>query len=77
MLELPARQQAVRHPDHNIFENIHKNTTRKVGEAPLYDVAPSRVKNDTVVNASVPIPPVQMKRKAWAFGKKSTAIAAH
>ncbi len=77
VLELPVRQQAVRHPENNIFENLHKNTTRKVGEAPLYEVAPPRTKIDTPVKNSVSISPVQTKRKAWAFGKKSTAIAAH
>ncbi|KAI9871084.1 MAG: hypothetical protein M1830_003327 [Pleopsidium flavum] len=73
VLELPSRQHAVRHPENNIFEHIHKSTTRKVGEAPLYDVAPPRPKND----APVTIIPIQPKRKAWAFGKKSNAIAAH
>ena len=76
VLELPAHAQSGRtRPESNIFDHIHKSTHRKVGEAPLWDVAPTRptVKGSTTAAAAAPVSP---KKKGWGF-KKSTAVAAH
>lgn len=77
VLELPARTQSARvRPESNIFDHIHKSTHRRVGEAPLWDVAPSRPRiNGSTTPAAVA--PVSPKKRGWGFSKKNTAVAAH
>ncbi|KAI9719628.1 MAG: hypothetical protein M1812_003399 [Candelaria pacifica] len=56
----------------SIFDNLHKSTTRKVGEAPLYDSPPPRPQ-------AAPVAPIKTQtaipKRRFGFGKKSTAIA--
>ncbi|KAI9792509.1 MAG: hypothetical protein M1835_007794 [Candelina submexicana] len=56
----------------SIFDNLHKSTTRRVGEAPLYDSPPPRPQ--AAVAAPMKTQAVPPKRR-FGFGKKSTAIA--
>ncbi|KAI9696438.1 MAG: hypothetical protein M1836_005716 [Candelina mexicana] len=56
----------------SIFDNLHKSTTRRVGEAPLYDSPPPRPQ--AAVATPMKTQAVPPKRR-FGFGKKSTAIA--
>ncbi|KAL8757729.1 MAG: hypothetical protein Q9199_002016 [Rusavskia elegans] len=60
------------------MDNAPRATTRKVGEAPLFDTPPERV---VPVKAPVAAPtPVESKKRSWGFMKRNSrgpAIAAH
>jgi len=80
-LELPVKRKAKPMPPPNIFTHIHTSTHRKVGEAPLYDVAPIRPLADGTIGdvngvRTIPTGPVYQKKRNWGL-KKSSAIAAY
>lgn len=60
------------HAEASIFDSLHKSTTRRLGEAPVYDSPPPRPQPAVV--DSVKTQAVIPKRR-FGFGRKSTAIA--
>ncbi|KAL8733224.1 MAG: hypothetical protein Q9166_002241 [cf. Caloplaca sp. 2 TL-2023] len=84
LIELPpvSRFQYGQHAQHgqhlSPLDNAPRATTRKLGEAPLFDTAPERV-----VPAKAPVAaptPVNGKKQSWGFMKRNSrgpAIAAH
>ena len=74
LVEMPL--QARREPQLTACENLHKNRTRKVGEAPMLDKPPQRMTPAAVTAA---VAPKEAKKRSWGIGKfgKSNAIAAH
>lgn len=77
VLELPApTRSAHARPESNIFDHIHKSTHRRVGEAPLWEVVPTRptMNRSTTAAAAAAVSP---KKRGWRFAKKSTAVPAH
>lgn len=74
LVEMPL--QARKEPQLTACENLHKDRTRRVGEAPMLDRPPQRITPQAVTTA---VTPNQTKKRSWGMGKfgKSTAIAAH
>ena len=74
LVEMPL--QARWEPQLTTCENLHKNRTRKVGEAPMLDRPPQRM---TPAAITATVTPKQAKKRSWGMGKfgKSNAIAAH
>ncbi|KAH8802763.1 hypothetical protein F5884DRAFT_682626 [Xylogone sp. PMI_703] len=69
------RPQPTVYGEQDIFDRLHTSTTRKLGEAPLYDTAPEPVKpvSKTTVTTSAAKP----KKQRWSLlGKKNTATIA-
>ncbi|RFU28151.1 hypothetical protein B7463_g8182, partial [Scytalidium lignicola] len=69
------RPQPTVYGEQDIFDRLHTSTTRKLGEAPLYDTPPEPVKpvSKTTVAASAAKP----KKQRWSLlGKKNTAAIA-
>ncbi|KAG9233683.1 hypothetical protein BJ875DRAFT_36934 [Amylocarpus encephaloides] len=65
------RPQPTVYVEKDIFDRLHTSTTRKLGEAPLYDTPPSPIKAPTV--NSQPIVPPHAKKPRWSLmGKKNT-----
>lgn len=60
------------------MDHAPRTTTRKVGEAPLFDTPPERV---VPVKTPVAAPdPVESKKRSWGFMKRNNrgpAVAAH
>lgn len=67
-----GRPQPMVYVEQDIFDRLHTSTTRKLGEAPLYDSPPPpRVKPVAAVAAQEQKP----KKQRWSLlGKKNTAV---
>lgn len=64
VIELPYT--ATRAPDASVFDSPHRNTTRKLGEAPLlFEPLPTHAERELAAVA----PSVEVKNRAWGFGK--------
>jgi len=72
-IEIQKRPTSNQYSEPNVFSNLHKSTTRKVGEAPLYDAPPPRPKVEAT-STTAPVPATQKKR--WRFSRQSQAVAA-
>ena len=65
------RPQPIVYADQDIFDRLHTSTTRKLGEAPLYDSPPIREKAPL---AKVVAQEVKPKKQRWSLlGKKNSA----
>jgi hypothetical protein len=65
------RPQPMVYAEKDIFERLHTSTTRKLGEAPLYDSPPVSVKTST---ATVVALEPKAKKQRWSLlGKKNSA----
>lgn len=68
---------ATRAPDVSVFDSPHRNTTRKLGEAPLlFEPLPTHSEKELTTVA----PSDEVKKRAWGFGKNKAgpaAISAH
>jgi len=83
------RSQVVSYPAHNVFDQLHKNPNRKVGETTLIDGSQAKPERkyfthqtatgSTDASTQPPSPPMPAKKKArFSFMKKGdSAIAAH
>jgi hypothetical protein len=71
---LSQRLQPIVYAERDIFDRLHKSTTRKLGEAPLYDSPPMKPKAAAVV-----VQEAKPKKQRWSLmGKRtSAAVAAH
>lgn len=66
---MSQRPQPIVYAEKDIFDRLHTSTTRKLGEAPLYDTAPIPVKKPTVVTQET-----KPKKQRWSLlGKKNSA----
>ncbi|KAL8659230.1 MAG: hypothetical protein Q9202_007225 [Teloschistes flavicans] len=80
LVELPvvAPRPQMRGQHLSPMDHAPRHTTRKIGEAPLFDKAPLKV---TPVTAPIATPtPVNSKKRSWGFMKRNSqapAIAAH
>ncbi|KAI4117264.1 MAG: hypothetical protein LQ338_007581 [Usnochroma carphineum] len=82
LIELPNVVTAPKPQQHgqhlSPLDNAPRSTTRKLGEAPLFDTPPPRI---MPVKASTTAPaPVNPKKRSWGFMKRNSqapAIAAH
>ncbi|KAL8692812.1 MAG: hypothetical protein Q9218_002227 [Villophora microphyllina] len=79
LVELPVAPRPQVHGQHlSPMDNAPRHTTRKLGEAPLFDIPPPRV---IPVTAAVAAPTsVNSKKRSWGFMKRNShgpAIAAH
>jgi hypothetical protein len=55
----------------DIFDRLHTSTTRKLGEAPLYDSPPVLAKTPV---ATTTVVPQKQKKQRWSLlGKKNNA----
>jgi len=68
------RPQPIVYAEKDIFDRLHTSTTRKVGEAPLYDAPPpSKPKTPTSTMVAQEVKP---KKQRWSIlGKKNTTTA--
>ena len=81
-LEMPRNQshmslrpQPIVYADQDIFDKLHTSTTRKLGEAPLYDSPPVVMK--TPVVAKTTASRQKQKKNRWSLmSKRSSTIAA-
>ncbi|KAH8776989.1 hypothetical protein BGZ57DRAFT_359805 [Hyaloscypha finlandica] len=65
------RPQPIVYAEQDIFDRLHTSTTRKLGEAPLYDSPPIREKASV---APVVAQEVKAKKQRWSLlGKKNAA----
>jgi hypothetical protein len=65
------RPQPIVYAEQDIFDRLHTSTTRKLGEAPLYDSPPIREKAPV---AAVVAQEVKAKKQRWSLlGKKNAA----
>jgi hypothetical protein len=65
------RPQPIVYGEQDIFDRLHTSTTRKLGEAPLYDSPPIREKAPV---AAVVAREVKAKKQRWSLlGKKNAA----
>jgi len=65
------RPQPIVYAEKDIFERLHTSTTRKLGEAPLYDSPPVHVKASVVTVVAQTAKP---KKQRWSLlGKKNSA----
>jgi hypothetical protein len=65
------RPQPIVYAEQDIFDRLHKSTTRKLGEAPLYNSPPIREKASV---APVVAQEVKAKKQRWSLlGKKNAA----
>ncbi|MCJ1269088.1 hypothetical protein MMC22_008977 [Lobaria immixta] len=71
IIELPYT--GTRAPDATVFDSPHRTTTRRLGEAPLlFEPLPTHSEKDLAAVA----PSVEMKKRAWGFGKHKDGPAA-
>ncbi|KAL9042490.1 MAG: hypothetical protein Q9214_003766 [Letrouitia sp. 1 TL-2023] len=83
LIELPASNQrhSTQYGQHlSPVEHMHKNATRKLGEAPLWDAPPPRPTPAKAPTAAATSTPVNSKKRSWSFTKRNSqmpAIAAH
>ncbi|KAL8717140.1 MAG: hypothetical protein Q9225_005594 [Loekoesia sp. 1 TL-2023] len=77
VIEFPAAPRQQQHGQHlSPMDNAPRTTTRKLGEAPLFDKPPPKVVPITA--APVAPTPVNPKKRSWGFMKRNsqgTAIA--
>lgn len=73
---IPLRSTPIVYKEKDIFDRLHTSTTRKLGEAPLYDSPPVTVKGPM---ASLPTKEVKVEKRArWSLmGKKPTSSMAN
>jgi hypothetical protein len=58
----------------DIFERLHTSTTRKLGEAPLYDSPPMPIKSAVT---KVVVQEQKQKKQRWSLmGKRNSAAVA-
>jgi hypothetical protein len=71
-----VRPQPIVYAEQDVFDRLHTSTTRKLGEAPLYDSPPTMTK--APVAATTAVPQQKQKKQRWSLlGKKhNTAISA-
>jgi hypothetical protein len=68
------RPQPIVYAEKDIFERLHTSTTRKLGEAPLYDSPPVHVKAPVTTVAARE---TKAKKQRWSLlGKKNSAAIA-
>lgn len=71
IIELPFTGN--RAPEASVFDSPHRSTTRKLGEAPLlFEPLPTHSEKELATVA----PSVEMKKRAWGFGKHKAGPAA-
>ncbi|KUJ14396.1 uncharacterized protein LY89DRAFT_137942 [Mollisia scopiformis] len=72
---LSSRPQPIVYAEKDIFDRLHTSTTRKVGEAPLYDAPPPmKTKTPTTVVTQETTKP---KKQRWSIlGKKNATATA-
>jgi hypothetical protein len=75
---LSQRLQTKDYPEKDIFQRLHTSTTRKVGEAPLYDSPPAPVViKSPMTTANVVAQEQKQKRQRWSLrAKRNTATIA-
>jgi hypothetical protein len=73
---MPLRPTPIVYEEKDIFDRLHTSTTRKLGEAPLYDSPPVVVKGPM---ASLPAKEAKVEKKnRWSLmGKKNTSSIAN
>lgn len=65
------RPQPIVYAEKDIFERLHTSTTRKLGEAPLYDSPPVQVKAPV---SNIVAQEMKAKKQRWSLlGKKNSA----
>ncbi|KAF4621642.1 hypothetical protein G7Y89_g14506 [Cudoniella acicularis] len=69
--QVSQRPQAIVYAEKDIFERLHTSTTRKLGEAPLYDSPPVEIK--TPATNVVALEQKQKKSRWSLMSKKSNA----
>ena len=77
LVEMPMQARKEQQPPQlTACENLHKDRTRKVGEARMLDSPPQRMTPQAVTAA---VTPKQAKKRSWGMARfgKSNAIAAH
>ncbi|KAL8936240.1 MAG: hypothetical protein Q9216_005039 [Gyalolechia sp. 2 TL-2023] len=79
LIELPPAPRPQQHGHHlSPMDNTPRTTSRKLGEAPLYDTIPETIV--PIKQPSTTPAPVNSKKRSWGFMKRNshgTAIAAH
>lgn len=72
--QVSQRPQPIVYAEKDIFDRLHTSTTRKLGEAPLYDSPPPKVP----IATAKPIVQVEKPKKSrWSLmGKKNNAAIA-
>jgi hypothetical protein len=71
---MSMRPQPIVYAEKDIFDKLHRSTTRKIGEAPLYDSPPIVAKAVTTTTA---VPQQKEKRNRWSMlGKKNNTMSA-
>jgi hypothetical protein len=72
----PYRPQAIVYAESNVFERLHRSTTRKVGEAPLSKAPPPAATKQTTTAVNTVVG--ETKKQRWSLlGKRSdSAISA-
>jgi hypothetical protein len=69
---MSIRPLPIVYAEKDIFDKLHTSTTRKLGEAPLYDSPPVLVKNPVATTKAVP--QQKQKKQRWSLlGKKNNA----
>lgn len=67
-----VRPQPIVYAEQDVFDRLHTSTTRKLGEAPVADSAPTLTK--TAVATTVAAPQQKQKKQRWSLlGKKNNA----
>ncbi|KAL8872572.1 MAG: hypothetical protein Q9174_001820 [Haloplaca sp. 1 TL-2023] len=81
LVEMQGPSRAQTHGHHlSPMDNTPRHSTRKIGEAPLFDKPPPRATPVTAPVAAIAPTPVNAKKRSWGFMKRNsggTAIAAH
>jgi hypothetical protein len=68
-----SRPQPITYAEKDIFSRLHTSTTRKLGEAPLYDSPPVVIKTATATASPVAPEPKQKKQRWSLLGKKNNS----
>ena len=73
---MSVRPQPIVYAEQDVFDRLHTSTTRKLGEAPVYDSPPTLTKTPVATTAAAP--QQKQKKQRWSvLGKKNnTAISA-
>jgi hypothetical protein len=73
---MPLRPTPIVYEEKDIFDRLHTSTTRKLGEAPLYDKPPVVIKGPMATLAKEA--KVEKKKNRWSLmGKKTTSSIAN
>jgi hypothetical protein len=68
-----SRPQPITYAEKDIFSRLHTSTTRKLGEAPLYDSPPVVIKRASTTATTVTPEPKQKKQRWSLLGKKNNS----